>query len=94
MIQNFLFGVGFETLPENLKLIDKHVYLLISDILVKFQSQRKLATIITHFTIQFYLKNTARFMNVNSLNIMKNIIPQHNQKPYSLYKFSSKPVSG
>ena len=40
MIQKLLFGVGFETLPENLKFIDKHVYLLISDFLVESQSQQ------------------------------------------------------
>ena len=34
------------------------------------------------------------FMNLNSLNIVKKIPPQHSQRPYSLYKFSSKHVSG
>ena len=33
-------------------------------------------------------------MNLNPVNIIKNIFPQHSQKPYSLYKFSSKRVSG
>ena len=33
-------------------------------------------------------------MNLNSLNIVKNILSQHSQKPYSLYKFSSKYVLG
>ena len=31
---------------------------------------------------------------LESLNIVKNILPQHAQKPYSLYKFSRKHVSG
>ena len=53
MVQKLLFGVGFENLPENLKLIDKHAYLIISDFLVESQSQEKLATNITYFTIQF-----------------------------------------
>ena len=33
-------------------------------------------------------------MKLNSLNFVKNIFLQHHQKPYSLYKFSSKHVSG
>ena len=35
MVQKLLFGVGFENLPENMKIIDKYVYLLISDFLVE-----------------------------------------------------------
>ena len=40
-------GVGFETLPESIKLINKHIYLLISDFLLESQSQQKLPTNIT-----------------------------------------------
>ena len=56
MIQKLLFEVGFETLPENLKLMDKHVYLLISEFLAEYHSQQKLATNIAHFKIQFCSK--------------------------------------
>ena len=56
MIQKLLFDVGFEILPENLKLMDKHVYLLISEFLAEYHSQQKLATNITHFKIQFCSK--------------------------------------
>ena len=94
MVQKLLFGVGFENLPENLKLIDKHAYLIISDFRVESQSQEKLATNITYFTIQFWSKNVTHFTNINSLNIIKNRIPQYNQKPFSFYIFSCKPVSG
>ena len=66
MIQNLLLIVGVKTLPENVKLIDKHVYLLNSDFLVESQSQQKLAISITYFTIQFYSKNTTHFTNINS----------------------------
>ena len=62
--------------------------------LVEFQRQQTPATNITHFTIQLCSKNTTHFTKVNSLNIMKNILPQDSQKPYSPYKFSSKFVSG
>ena len=57
-----IFGVGFETLPENLKLLNKHsyVYLLISDFLIESQNQQKLATNFTYFTIQFCLRNILR----------------------------------
>ena len=68
------------------------VYLLISDFLA--QSQQTLAKKITQLTIQFRLKNLTHFTNLNSLNIAKSILPHHSQKPYSLYKFSSKYVSG
>ena len=34
MIQNVLFGASFKTLPENLKLIDKYVYLVESGFLI------------------------------------------------------------
>ena len=40
------------------------------------------------------LKKYHSFKNVNSLNILKNILPQHSQKPFPLYKFSGKLVSG
>ena len=69
-------------------------FVLISDFLAKVSKLTKLAKKITHFTIQFRSTTLTHFTNLKSLNIVKNILPQHSQKPYSLYKFSSKHVSG
>ena len=60
----------------------------------KFQSLQKLAKKITHFTIQFHSKNLTHFMNLNLIDSEKSILSQHNQKPLSLYKFSSKHLVG
>ena len=60
----------------------------------KAQSQQKLAEKITHFTIQFCSKNLTHFIKLNSLDIWKYMFRQDSQKPFSLYKFSSKHVSG
>ena len=60
----------------------------------KSQNQRKLAKRITHFTIQFCPKNLAHFTKLSSLSIVKKILKKHSQKPFSLYKFYSKHVSG
>ena len=54
------------------------VYLLISG--RKSESQQKLPKKITYFTRQFRSKNLTHFTNLNSLNIIKNILPQHSQK--------------
>ena len=51
----------------------------------KSQSQQKLSVKITYFAIQFRSKNLTHFMNLNSLEIENNILPQHNQKPFWLY---------
>ena len=56
----------------------------------KSQSQQKLAKKITHFTIQFRSKNLNHFTNLNLLDIENNILLQHSQKSFSLYKFSCK----
>ena len=56
------------------------------------QSQQRTAKAITHFTIQIHAKNLDHFTKLNSLNIGKNILPQHSQEPYSLHRFSSKHV--
>ena len=55
----------------------------------KSQSQQKLAKKITHFTIQFRSKNLTHFTNLNSLDIENNMLSQHSQKPFWLYKFSA-----
>ena len=44
------------------------------------QGQQKLAKRITHFKMQFHSKNLTHFTNLNSLNIVKNILLQHSQK--------------
>ena len=54
------------------------IYLLTSD------CHQKQAKKITHFTIQFRSKNLTHFTNLNSLNIIRNILMQHSQKPYLL----------
>ena len=57
----------------------------------KSQSPQKLAKKITHFTIQFRSKNLTQFTSL-SLDIENNTLPQHSQKHFWLYKFSSKHV--
>ena len=55
----------------------------------KSQIEQKLAKKITHFTIQFCSKNLTYFTNLNSLDTENNMLPQHSQKPFWLYKFSA-----
>ena len=59
----------------------------------KSQSQQKLAKKITQFWIRFNSKHLTYFMNLKSLDIENIMLPKHNQKPFSLYKFSTKHVS-
>ena len=61
----------------------------------KSQSQQKLAKTIHTFSlkIKFRSKNPTHFTNFNSLDIENNMLPQHSQKPFWLYKFSCKHVS-
>ena len=59
----------------------------------KYQSPQKLAKMFTYFTIQFHSKNLTHFTNLNSLDIESNILPQHSQKTFWLYKYSSKHIS-
>ena len=54
----------------------------------KSQRQQKLAKKINYFTIRFWSKD------LNLLNNEKNMLPQHSQKPFLLYKFSSKHLIG
>ena len=54
----------------------------------KSQSKQQLAKKIPHFTIQFCSKNLIHFMNLNWLEIENNMLSQHSQKPFWLYKFS------
>ena len=53
----------------------------------KSESQQKLATMITHFAIPFRSKNLTYLMNLNSLNIKKNVLLQHSQKPTHFTNF-------
>ena len=46
------------------------------------QRQQRLVKKITHFTIQFRSKNLTHFTNFNSVNIIKNILPQRSQNMY------------
>ena len=55
----------------------------------KTQSQQKLAKKITHFTTQFHSKNLIYFTNLNSLNIVKNLLPQHSWKPIQFTNFAA-----
>ena len=54
----------------------------------KSQNQQKLAKKITHFTTHFCSKNLTHFTNLNSIDIENNMLLQHCQKPFWLYKFS------
>ena len=93
MIQKLLFRDGFETLPKNLKLIDKN--LLISNFLAVSKPAKTSNNYHLIYNNKVLLKkNTTHFTNVNSLNIMINVLPQHSQNPFSFYKFSGKIVSG
>ena len=55
----------------------------------KCRSQQKLTKKITYFTVQFCLKNLTHFTNLNSFDIENNMLSQHSQKPFWLYKFSA-----
>ena len=46
----------------------------------KSESQQTLTNKIIHFTIQFCSNNLTYFTNFNSLNILKDILPQDTQK--------------
>ena len=65
-------------------------YLSVPDFLANSVKANK----ITHFPIQFCSKDFTHFTNLNSLNIVKNILQRHSQKPYSPYKFSTRNISG
>ena len=70
-------------------------FFIISDFLAEsLKARKKLPKKITHFAMQFRSKNLTHFMNLNSLDIENNMLPQHSKKSFGLhYKFSSKHVS-
>ena len=103
MIQNVIFGILFLKIlfrAYNLFIIVQTFHWTSSRVFFnlrfssrKSQSQQKLAEKITHFTIQFRSKNLTHFTNLSSLDIGNNIHPQHSQKTFWPYRFSSKHVS-
>ena len=82
MISNVRFGILFRA------------YNFFSSVLLfnfrfssrKSQSQQKLAKKITHFRIQFRSKNLTNFMNLDSLEIENNMLPQCRQKTFLTLK--------
>ena len=58
----------------------------------KSQSQQKLSIKMTHFAIQFRSKQLTHFTSQSSLDIENNMLLKHSQKPFALYKFSSKHI--
>ena len=50
-------------------------------------------SLITRFTIQFRSKKVTHFTNLNSFDIKNNMLPQHCQRTFWLYNFSSNHVS-
>ena len=105
MIQNLLFGIAFLKILFWAyyffgRIYSPHVAIDIIRVFFYFrfssrksQNQQNLAKKITHFTIQFFSKDLTHFTNISSLDIENNTLPMHSQKPFSLYKFSSKHVS-
>ena len=103
MIQNLIFGILFlKNIISSIQFfyICPHVAVNIIRDFSQFQifqqkvsKPTKLAKKITHFTIQFRSKNLTHITNLNSPDIENNVLPQHSQRPFSLYKFSSKHVS-
>ena len=101
MIQNLIFKIIF--LKKNFRAYNfVHTFQWVSsEFLFQFQifsreslSQQKLPKKVFHFTIQFRSKNLTHYMNLNSLDIENNMLLQHSQKPFWIYKkISSKHVS-
>ena len=64
-------------------------FFLISDFLVESFKANKNLQKWSRFTIQFCSKNLTYFTNIKSLDMKNNMLPQHNQKPFWLYRFSA-----
>ena len=102
MILNFTFGVLFLKILFRTRLfwICPHFPVDIIRVFLNFrfssrksQSPQKLAKKFpAHFTIQFHSKNLTHFKNLNSLDIENNMLSQHSQKPFWLYKYSNKHI--
>ena len=67
------------------------VSLLISDFVEEIQLKLAKGSLILQYN--FPQNNLTHFTNLNSFIIIKNILPQHSQKPYLLDKFSSTQIS-
>ena len=103
MIQNLILGIlFFENITSGIQCfyicpdvpVDiTSVIFLISDFLSEVSTPTKTSKKIIHFKIQFRSKNLTHFTNLNSLDIGNNMLPQHSQKPFWLYIFSSRHVS-
>ena len=93
MIQNLIFGIIFFDSSGRSSGHYQSFFFNFRFSSRKSQSQQKLAKKITHFTIQFRSKNLTHFTNLNSLDIENNMLLQHSQKPFWLYKFSGSHVS-
>ena len=101
MFQNIIFGVPF-LITRNFIIFKKlrkmtirlHVFFNFRFSSRKSQNQQQLAKTIDHFTIKFRSKNLTNFTKLNLLDTEKSMLPQHNQKAFWLYQFSSEYVSG
>ena len=102
-IWNLFLKILFRFLAYNFSIFVHTFQLTLSDFffycyyyfnfLSKSQNQKILAKKLTNFIIQFCSKSLTHFMNLNSLDIENNMLSQHSQKPFSLYKFSSQNIS-
>ena len=103
MIQDLIFGILFFKIlfrayvfmfAQTFQwILSEAFFFLIWDFPGESLKANKNSKKITHFIIQFRSKNLTHFTNLNSLDIENNMLPQHSQKPFWLYKFSSKHVS-
>ena len=98
MIQNLIYGILFlkidyfgnaTYLYPFTRASGHHQSFSISDLLAESLNVRKKS----HFIIQFCSKNLPHFTNLNLLDTENNMLPQHSQQPFWLYKVSMKYVS-
>ena len=90
----YYFGHTFLCLPRrSSEYYQRLFFFLIWDFPGESLKANKNSKKITHFIIQFRSKNLTHFTNLNSLDTENNMLPQHGQKPFWLYKFPSKHVS-
>ena len=98
MIQNLICGILFlkidyfgnaTCLYPFTRARGHHQSFSISDLLAESLNVRKKS----HFIIQFCSKNLPHFTNLNLLDTENNMLPQHSQQSFWLYKVSMKSVS-
>ena len=90
MIQIQIWNFFFFTILLGMQLF--YIHLNVPLDLMRIFSKKKLAKKIIHF-YSFAQKNLIHFMNLNLNDIENNMLPQHSQKSFSLYKLFSKHVS-